>query len=137
MYNLNRFVTAQERDYEIALREIREGCKRSHWMWYIFPQIRGLGFSETAQYYAIQSADEAKAYLAHPVLGKRLQEISIVLLGLSTSDPRAVFGHTDSMKLRSSMTLFYQLSHYFVFKRVLDKFFGGELDRNTLSILEQ
>ena len=137
MYDLERFVTAQEHDYEIALREVQEGFKRSHWMWYIFPQIRGLGHSETAQFYAIQNAEEAKAYLAHPVLGKRLQEISIALLGLSTSDPQAVFGYTDSLKLRSCMTLFYQVSRYFVFDRVLKKFFGGELDQNTLSILEQ
>lgn len=137
MFDLERFVTAQARDYEIALREVRTGCKRSHWMWYIFPQIQGLGRSETAQYYAIQSAEEAKAYLAHPILGMRLQEISIALLGLATSDPQAVFGYTDSLKLRSSMTLFYQVSHYFVFERVLKKFFGGELDKNTISILEE
>ena len=137
MYDLERFLTAQEHDYEIALREVQEGFKRSHWMWYIFPQIRGLGHSETAQFYAIQNAEETKAYLAHPVLGKRLQEISIALLGLSTSDPQAVFGYTDSLKLRSCMTLFYQVSRYFVFDRVLKKFFGGELDQNTLSILEQ
>lgn len=136
MFDLERFVTAQERDYEIALREVRAGCKRSHWMWYIFPQIQGLGRSETAQYYAIQSAEEAESYLAHPILGMRLQEISIALLGLATSDPQEVFGYTDSLKLRSSMTLFYQVSHYFVFERVLKKFFGGELDQKTISILE-
>lgn len=137
MFDLERFVTAQERDYEIALQEVQAGCKRSHWMWYIFPQIKGLGRSETAQYYAIQSAEEAKAYLAHPILGKRLQEISIALLGLPTSNAQTVFGYTDSLKLRSSMTLFYQVSHYFVFERVLKKFFGGELDKNTVSILEE
>lgn len=137
MFDLERFVTAQERHYEIALREVREGCKRGHWMWYIFPQIKGLGHSEKAQFYAIQSAEEAKAYLAHPILGMRLQEISIALLGLPTSDPQAVFGYTDSLKLRSSMTLFYQVSHYFVFERVLKKFFGGELDQKTMAILEE
>ena len=137
MYHLDRFVTAQECDYEIALREIREGCKRSHWMWYIFPQIKGLGRSETAQYYAIQSAEEAEAYLAHPILGMRLQEISITLLGLPTSDAQSVFGYTDSLKLHSSMTLFYQVSKLFVFERVLKKFFGGELDKHTISILEE
>ena len=137
MFDLERFVTAQARDYEIALQEVQAGCKRSHWMWYIFPQIQGLGRSETAQHYAIQSAEEAKAYLAHPILGMRLQELSIALLGLATSDPQAVFGYTDSLKLRSSMTLFYQVSHYFVFERVLKKFFGGELDKNTISILEE
>ena len=128
---------AQARDYEIALREVRAGCKRSHWMWYIFPQIKGLGHSETAQYYAIQSAEEAKAYLAHPVLGMRLQEISIALLGLATSDPQAVFGYTDSLKLHSSMTLFYQVSKLFVFERVLKKYFGGKLDQKTISILRE
>lgn len=137
MFDLERFVTAQARDYEIALQEVQAGCKRSHWMWYIFPQIQGLGRSETAQYYAIQSAEEAKAYLAHPIWGKRLQEISIALLGLPTSNAQTVFGYTDSLKLRSSMTLFYQVSHYFVFERVLKKFFGGELDKNTISILEE
>lgn len=136
MYDLKRFVTAQEHDYEIALREVQAGCKRSHWMWYIFPQIKGLGRSEIAQYYAIQSEEEANAYLEHPILGKRLQEISIALLGLPMSDVQAVFGYTDSLKLQSSMTLFYQVSQYFVFERVLKKFFGGELDQKTISILE-
>lgn len=136
MYDLERFVKAQEHDYQVALQEVQAGCKRSHWMWYLFPQIKGLGRSETAQYYAIQSAEEAKAYLAHPILGKRLQEISVALLGLPTSDAQTVFGYTDSLKLRSSMTLFYQVSHYFVFERVLKKFFSGELDQKTISILE-
>ena len=137
MYDLERFVKAQEFYYEIALQEVRAGCKRSHWMWFIFPQIKGLGCSEKAQYYAIQSVEEAKAYMAHPVLGKRLQEISITLLGLPTSDAQTVFGYTDSLKLHSSMTLFYQVSHYFVFERVLGKFFGGELDQKTIAILEE
>lgn len=136
MYDLERFVKAQESHYEIALQEVQAGCKRSHWMWYIFPQIKGLGHSEKAQYYTIQSEEEAEAYLAHPILGKRLQEISIALLGLPTSDAKTVFGHTDCLKLRSSMTLFYQVSHYFVFERILKKFFGGELDQKTISILE-
>lgn len=137
MYDLERFVQAQESHYEIALQEVHAGCKRSHWMWYILPQIKGLGRSETAQYYAIQSAEEATAYLAHPIWGKRLQEISIALLGLPTPNAQTVFGHTDSLKLRSSMTLFYQVSHYFVFERILKKFFGGELDQKTISILEE
>ena len=136
MYDLDRFVTAQERRYAFALQEIRDGRKQGHWMWYIFPQMKGLGHSEKSQYYGIESAEEAKAYLAHPVLGKRLQEISIALLGLPTSDPQTVFGYTDSLKLRSSMTLFYQVSHFIVFERVLKKFFGGELDQKTISILE-
>lgn len=137
MYDLERFVAAQERVYETALQEVRNGCKLGHWMWYIFPQIKGLGYSEKAQYYAIQSVEEAEAYLEHPILGKRLQEISIALLGVPTSDPQTIFGYTDSLKLRSSMTLFYQASHYFVFERVLKKFFGGESDQKTISILEE
>lgn len=136
MYDLERFVAAQERVYEIALQEVRNGCKQRHWMWFIFPQMKGLGYSEKSRYYGIGSAEEAEAYLAHPVLGKRLQEISIALRGVPTSDARTIFGDTDSLKLHSSMTLFYQVSHYFVFERVLKKFFGGELDRKTLGILE-
>lgn len=137
MYDLERFVKAQEYTYQVALREVRAGCKQSHWMWYIFPQIKGLGRSEMAQYYAIQSAEEARAYLEHPILGKRLQEISAALLDLPTSDARTVFGYTDNMKLRSSMTLFYQVSHHFVFEKVLKKFFGGKLDQRTISILKR
>ena len=137
MYDLERFVTAQERKYESTSQEIRDGCKQGHWMWYMFPQMKGLGNSEKSRYYGIESAEEAEAYLAHPLLGKRLQELSIALLGLPTSDPQAVFGYTDSLKLRSSMTLFYQVSHYIVFERVLKKFFGGEMDQKTISILEE
>lgn len=137
MYDLERFVTAQERKYESILQEIRDGCKQGHWMWYMFPQMKGLGNSEKSRYYGIESAEEAEAYLAHPLLGKRLQELSIALLGLPTSDPQAVFGYTDSLKLRSSMTLFYQVSHYIVSERVLKKFFGGEMDQKTISILEE
>ena len=136
MYDLERFVAAQERVYETALQEVRNGCKQGHGMWYVFPQIKGLGHSEKAQYYAIQCAEEAAAYLEHPVLGKRLQDISIALLGVPTSDPQTIFGYTDSLKLRSSMTLFYQASHYLVFERVLKKFFGGEMDQKTISILK-
>ena len=136
MYDLERFVTAQEHRYAFALQEIRDGHKQGHWMWYIFPQMKGLGYSEKSYYYGIENAEEAEAYLKHPVLGKRLQEISIALLGLPTSDPQTVLGHTDSMKLHSSMTLFYQVSHFIVFERVLKKFFGGELEQKTISILE-
>ena len=136
MYDLERFVAAQEHRYTFALQEIRDGCKQGHWMWYVFPQMKGLGHSEKSRYYGIESAEEAEAYLAHPLLGKRLQEVSIALLGLPTSNPQTVFGYTDSLKLRSSMTLFYQVSQYIVFERVLKKFFGGEMDQKTISILE-
>ena len=133
--DLNRFVEAQKHSYEIALGEMRTGRKRSHWMWYIFPQIKGLGFSSTAQYYAIQNKREAKDYLEHPVLGKRLLEISEVMLKISSNDAGEVFGYPDDMKLRSSMTLFYLVSGNIIFKKVLDKFFDGKLDEKTKKIL--
>ena len=135
MHDLNRFISAQERSYDAALREIKAGHKRTHWMWYIFPQIAGLGFSSTAQYYAISSMQEAKDYYAHPVLGKRLVEISEALLALDTSDAGAVMGYPDDLKLRSSMTLFLAASGDAVFQRVLDKFYSGKPDSKTLSIL--
>lgn len=135
MHDLNRFISAQERSYDAALREIKAGHKRTHWMWYIFPQIAGLGFSSTAQFYAISSMQEAKDYYAHPVLGKRLVEISEALLALDTSDAGAVMGYPDDLKLRSSMTLFLAASGDAVFQRVLDKFYSGKPDSKTLSIL--
>lgn len=135
MHDLNRFISAQERSYDAALREIKAGRKRTHWMWYIFPQIAGLGFSSTAQFYAISSMQEAKDYYAHPVLGKRLVEISEALLALDTSDAGAVMGYPDDLKLRSSMTLFLAASGDAVFQKVLDKFYSGKPDSKTLSIL--
>ena len=134
--SLERFVRAQEHSYDAALREIRGGRKRSHWMWYIFPQIAGLGMSSTAQYYAIYDLTEAEEYLAHPILGPRLLEISRALLALDTSDADAVFGWPDNLKLRSSMTLFHCADPDCpVFQQVLDKFFGGRPDERTLAIL--
>lgn len=135
MHDLNRFISAQERSYDAALREIKAGHKRAHWMWYIFPQIAGLGFSSTAQFYAISSMQEAKDYYAHPVLGKRLVEISEALLALDTNDAGAVMGYPDDLKLRSSMTLFLAASGDAVFQKVLDKFYSGKPDSKTLSIL--
>lgn len=135
MHDLNRFISAQERSYDAALREIKAGHKRTHWMWYIFPQIAGLGFSPTAQFYAINSMQEAKDYYAHPALGKRLVEISEALLALDTSDAGAVMGYPDDLKLRSSMTLFLAASGDAVFQKVLDKFYSGKPDSKTLSIL--
>ena len=134
--NLERFVKAQEESYEIALREIKQGRKESHWMWYIFPQIKGLGHSSTAQYYAIQSRAEAEAYLNHPILAKRLLEISEELLNIESNDASAVFGYPDDLKLKSSMTLFSLISRKTVFKRVLDKFFNGEIDERTVELLK-
>ena len=135
-YDLERFVRAQERSYDLALEEVRAGRKRSHWMWYIFPQIAGLGMSSTAQYYAIQDLTEAEEYLAHPLLGARLREISAALLTLDTHDAYAVFGWPDELKLRSSMTLFACAAlDEPVFQQVLDKFYRGLPDENTLRLL--
>lgn len=132
---LDRFLTAQERSYDTALSEIKNGHKRSHWMWYIFPQIAGLGMSSTAQYYSIADIEEAREYIAHPVLGARLIEISRALLALDGSDATAVMGYPDDLKLRSSMTLFAQVSEDPVFNAVIDKFYSGRPDTRTLHIL--
>jgi uncharacterized protein (DUF1810 family) len=136
--DLQRFIDAQEASYSVALAEITQGRKRSHWMWYIFPQIKGLGFSETAQFYALQNATEAEAFLTHPVLGSRLVRISTVLLELPGHDAHAVFGSPDDVKLRSSMTLFASLPQAPpIFQSVLDKYYAGQPDPNTLRILAQ
>lgn len=137
-YDLSRFHNAQRGSYETALREIRAGPKRSHWIWYIFPQIQGLGYSSTAQYYAIADLGEAKAYLADPVLRERLLEISKALLQLPSSDPSDVMGWPDDLKLRSSMTLFALAEpECKVFRDVLEKFYGGEEDSRTVAILDR
>ena len=133
---LDRFLDAQRGDYAAALAEVRRGRKTSHWMWYIFPQIAGLGQSSTARYYSIRDLEEAREYYAHPVLGQRLREISGALLELWGSDPVAVFGGIDSMKLKSSMTLFAMAAPDDpLFRQVLDKYYGGEQDVLTLRIL--
>lgn len=133
---LDRFLDAQRTDYAAALAEVRRGRKTSHWMWYIFPQIAGLGQSSTARYYSIRDISEAREYYAHPVLGRRLREISSVLLELKGSDPVAVFGGIDSMKLKSSMTLFAAAAPDDpLFPQVLDKYYGGEQDALTLRLL--
>jgi len=138
MPNLSRFLDAQKSDYQTALAEIQNGRKRSHWMWYIFPQIQGLGFSETSKFYAIQDAAEAEAYLAHPVLGSRLLEISNALLKLSSSNATSIFGSPDDLKLKSSMTLFASLPNADpVFRAVLEKFFNGAKDNKTLQMLHR
>lgn len=134
--NLQRFLDAQKSSYQSALTEIKNGKKRSHWMWYIFPQIQGLGFSETSKFYAIKDVSEAEAYLQHPVLGARLIEISTVAAQLSSNNATQVFGSPDDMKLKSSMTLFAALNQTNpVFQQVLDQFFGGKKDAQTLNII--
>lgn len=135
---LQRFIDAQKRDYQTALTEIKNGKKRSHWMWYIFPQIQGLGFSETSRFYAIKDLQEAEDFLNDPVLGKRLIEISKVLLELKSNDPYQIFGSPDDIKLKSSMTLFAALPNANpVFQAVLNQFFGGRKDTQTLSIIKK
>jgi uncharacterized protein (DUF1810 family) len=135
-YDLQRFVEAQEASYQQALSEIRMGRKQSHWMWYIFPQVKGLGSSSMAQRYAIREIGEAEEYLQHPILGSRLIEISSALLELQTNDAYQVFGSPDNMKLHSSMTLFASVSAgNDVFKKVLEKFFQGQRDQATLKML--
>lgn len=138
-YDLDRFRKAQEHDYETALAELRAGRKRTHWIWYVFPQLDGLGRSSTARYYALCGLGEAKAYLADPVLGPRLLECAQALLGLSTHDPRAVLGFPDDLKVCSSMTLFELAAEgdarWQAFGRVLDTFYGGRRDQATLDLL--
>lgn len=135
-YDLSRFTKAHEYNFNTALREIRSGRKRSHWMWFIFPQIRGLGFSSTAQYYAIESLGEAAAFLHDPCLGGHLIEISEALLTLPTDDAGEVFGYPDNLKLRSCMTLFAKVEDAPpVFREVLQKYYGGSEDERTNEIL--
>ena len=135
-YDLERFVKEQRRIYSDAYEEVSSGKKRSHWMWYIFPQIVGLGMTATSRKYSIKSLDEAKAYYEHPYLGKNLRDISRALLVLNTNDSYEVFGSPDCLKLRSCMTLFSEaVPSDDVFQKVLDKFYGGQKDKRTLKII--
>jgi uncharacterized protein (DUF1810 family) len=133
---LQRFLDAQESTYERALAEIKSGRKQSHWIWFIFPQIQGLGLSNMSKLYAIKDINEAGEFLEHEVLGKRLVKISEALMALETNDAHEVFGTPDDLKLRSSMTLFSSLENtHPVFEAVLNKFFNGERDMRTLEII--
>ena len=123
--------------YQKALTEIRRGSKRSHWMWYVFPQIAGLGHSATAQRYAIASLDEARAYLAHPLLGSRLRECVAALQDLTGTTADAVFGPVDALKLRSSLTLFHAVANDPPFGAALDRWCGGKADGRTLALLDR
>ncbi len=135
---LQRFVDAQQRDYDIALAEIKQGKKKSHWMWYIFPQIQGLGFSETSRFYALRDKSEAAAFVKHPVLGTRLIRICQELLVLQSKNASNIFGYPDDLKLKSSMTLFSSLPDTDpVFQAVLKKFFNGAKDEKTVTLLGQ
>ena len=133
-HNLARFIEAQATTHETALAELRAGRKRSHWMWFVFPQLAGLGHSPTAQHYAIASLAEAQAYLAHPILGARLRQCVAVLLALPTADAEAVLGPVDALKLRSSLTLFAAAGGGAAFTDLLTRWFGTG-DPRTLALL--
>lgn len=138
LFDLSRFTTAQERIYGSVLSELKNGQKCSHWMWFIFPQVEGLGRSSTSRHYAIKSHAEARAYLKDPVLGARLLECAEVLAAIEGRSASAIFGYPDDLKLRSSLTLFASISEdpHSVFVRLLEKYFDGEPDERTLELLE-
>ncbi len=136
-YNLLRFLNAQEATYQVALKELQEGRKRSHWMWYIFPQLKHLGHSYNAKFYGISGIEEATIYLQHPILGQRLREVSETILNLPDNDAEAIFGGIDAIKLRSSMTLFDLVSPDDVFSRVLDKYFNGQRDYQSKKLIKE
>ena len=135
-YDMSRFIKAHELDYQRALAEIKDGKKVSHWIWYIFPQMKGLGRSSMSDYYGIQDLEEAKAYLADPILGKHLIEICGALLSLDSNDATEVMGQPDDRKLKSSMALFDAATESLdVFQRILDKYYHGKKDYRTLKML--
>ncbi|HRP24884.1 MAG TPA: DUF1810 domain-containing protein [Thauera sp.] len=135
-FDLDRFVRAQQGVIDEALAELRRGEKRTHWMWFVFPQLAGLGLSPTAQHYAIRSLDEAQAYLRHPLLGARLRECARALLALQGRSAAQILGYPDELKLRSSMTLFAALPQADpLFAAVLERYYGGVADERTLRLL--
>ncbi len=134
-HDLDRFVAAQAGVFDTALAEIRRGQKRSHWMWFVFPQLAGLGRSEMARHYAIASLDEARAYLAHPLLGGRLRECVAALQDLVGTNAEAVFGPVDAVKLRSSLTLFAEAGGERLFAAAIDRWYEGRRDEATLALL--
>ena len=137
-YDLKRFLSAQKGAYERALAELRAGQKRTHWMWFIFPQINGLGFSPMARLYAIKSKEEARQYLNHPVLGKRLLECAVAVVDLKGGSVSEIFGYPDDVKFTSSMTLFESIAGSdSVFSIALDRYCHGERDAKTLRLLEK
>jgi uncharacterized protein (DUF1810 family) len=137
-YDLNRFLIAQEGIYDRALAELKAGQKRTHWMWYIFPQIDGLGYSPTAEHYAVKSLEEARQYLDHPVLGKRLLECTEAVLGIRGGSVSEIFGYPDDLKFKSSMTLFEKVAGPgSVFSSALERYCHGGRDTATLRLLDK
>jgi uncharacterized protein (DUF1810 family) len=137
-FNLQRFVDAQEDSYDRALAELRAGRKTSHWIWYVFPQLKGLGFSQASQFYGLSGLDEARAYLAHPLLGPRLHECVEAMLATGDGNADDVLGFTDAMKFRSSMTLFAEAAPQDApFAQALTRFFAGDPDKKTLDLLQK
>ena len=136
-YNLERFVSRQKETYDTAYKELSQGMKQSHWMWWIFPQIIGLGMTSISKEYSIKSIEEARAFLDHPYLGKNLKEICKVMLHIESNDASHIMGYPDDLKLCSSMTLFIEADpEERLFQQVLDKFFNGRKDSRTLDILK-
>jgi uncharacterized protein (DUF1810 family) len=137
--DFNRFITAQEKKYDQALSEIMSGRKLGHWMWFVFPQFKGLGVSETSTKYSIQNLEEAQEYINHPILSARLRQITTELIRLEENNAIKVFGLTDSKKLKSSMTLFSIVDNSLesIFKKAIDKFFDGEMDERTLNLIQR
>ncbi len=137
LFNLERFVVAQKNVYPTVIEELKSGVKISHWMWFIFPQVEGLGRTEIAKKYAIKSLDEAKAYVAHPLLGKRLQECIELVLDIDGKSANAIFGYPDDLKFKSSMTLFLVAApHIDLFQRAINKYYDGHQDRLTIKLLD-
>ena len=136
-HNLQRFLSAQENDYSIALREIQNGSKQSHWIWYIFPQIKGLGRSYQSEYYGIANRQEAEAYLAEPTLNARLREITLALLEHKDKPAHHILGTTDAMKVKSSMTLFDAIAPNDIYADVLNTFYAGNRCKRTLECINR
>ena len=136
-FDLNRFISAQNQVYNRVLAELKNGCKRSHWIWYIFPQLDGLAPSTTSKYYAIKSRQEAIAYLNHPILGARILECANTILAVEGKTVSEIFGYPDDLKLKSSMTLFSEVTTDSVFALVLNKYFQGEQDEKTLQLIKK
>jgi uncharacterized protein (DUF1810 family) len=137
IFDLDRFVTAQERVIDAVREELRRGRKTSHWMWFVFPQIAGLGMSATSQRYALASLDEARAYLAHPILGPRLVECVGLVLAVQRRSAHDIFSSPDDMKFHSCLTLFAEVATDDIFRRGLQQYFGGRRDAATLDLLRR